>query len=336
MDPVTQGAVGAIFAQAGSRRAQLRKAAFIGVIGGMAPDLDVLIRSATDPLLAIEFHRHFTHSLWFIPIGGLLCALALHWLLAKRWALSFRQTDLWATIGYATHGLLDSCTSYGTQLLWPLSNERFAWDIVSVVDPLFTVPLILLILMSAITRTRRYAVAGLVWGAMYLSLGYVQHNHATNIGLQQAEARGHAPLRLEAKPSFGNLLVWKVIYETDDRFYVDAVKPGWGDNHYWAGDSIAKLNLQRDFPWLDTNARQSEDVRRFRWFSNGYVAVDPNNPMRIIDIRYSMLPNAIAPLWGIELNRAAGEDEHVTYTIDRRAPRASLNALNALWGMIVK
>src|SRR5690606_29471703 len=57
-----------------------RKTWWLGALGGMAPDLDVIIRSASDPLLALEYHRHFTHSLAFIPIGGLLVAAPFLWL----------------------------------------------------------------------------------------------------------------------------------------------------------------------------------------------------------------------------------------------------------------
>ena len=78
MDPVTQGAFGAVFAQLKGRQKDLAKAGVIGALAGMAPDLDILIRSDTDPLLALEYHRHFSHSLSFIPIGGLIVSLVLH------------------------------------------------------------------------------------------------------------------------------------------------------------------------------------------------------------------------------------------------------------------
>ena len=72
MDPVTQGTVGAIFAQAVAHKRTAVWAAVCGLLGGLAPDLDVLIRSENDPLLFLEYHRQFTHSLIFIPVGGSL------------------------------------------------------------------------------------------------------------------------------------------------------------------------------------------------------------------------------------------------------------------------
>lgn len=84
MDPLTQGLLGAALPQSASNKRHIVAAGVLGVVSGMAPDLDVLIRSSTDPLLFLEYHRHFTHSLLFIPFGSFLCALVLYPLFAKR------------------------------------------------------------------------------------------------------------------------------------------------------------------------------------------------------------------------------------------------------------
>ena len=83
MDPLTQGVVGASLPLASARRRDIVSAAVLGFLAGMAPDLDVLIRSSEDPLLFLEYHRQFTHALVFIPIGGLICAMVLHALAAE-------------------------------------------------------------------------------------------------------------------------------------------------------------------------------------------------------------------------------------------------------------
>ena len=331
MDPVTQGVFGAIFAQVPSRRKQLAKAAVIGALAGMTPDLDILIRSSSDPLLALEYHRHFSHSLLFIPVGGLICSLVLHPLLGRRWHLSYWQTLLWCVVGFATHGLLDGCTSYGTQLLWPLTDHRFAWDIISIIDPLVTLPMLLAIVLAARRKSRRYVYLGLLWMVAYFSLAFVQHERAIEFGLQQAEARGHEVLSLEAKPSFANILVWKVIYQTADVYYVDAVKVGWSEPVYWPGESVAKLDIARDFPWLEADSQQAKDIERFRWFSGGYLAQDQADANRIVDIRYSMLPQQIQPLWGIELSPDASPGDHVNYYAQRDNAGG---AIKQLWAML--
>lgn len=330
MDPVSQGVLGAAFAQTRGAKQSLAKAAAIGAFAGMVPDLDVLIRSSADPLLALEFHRQFTHSLFFIPIGGLLCSLLLYPLLGRRWQLSFRQILAWCVIGFATHGVLDAFTTYGTRLLWPFSDRRFALDIISVVDPMFTVPLLAMVVLAAVKKTRRYLTAALLWGAIYLSVGYVKHQRAEAMGFKLADERGHQVLRLEVKPTIGNLAVWKVVYETDGQFFVDAVKPGLFRPLVWQGDHVRKLDVRRDFPWLDASSQQARDIARFNLASVGYLALDPNDSRRIGDVRYSMLPQKIAPLWGIELSPNAGVNDHVAFYTQRDDARAALKRLVAM------
>ena len=316
MDPLSQAAIGAVAPQVVMRREKLRVAAVLGCLAGMAPDLDVLIQSPTDPLLFLEYHRQFTHALAFIPFGAAIVALVLHGFARRR--LSFRETYLACLLGYATHGLLDACTSYGTLLLWPFSDQRVAWSNVSVVDPLFTLPLLSLAILAAVRQRRAFAVAGLIWALGYIAFGAVQHQRAEAAGARLAAERGHQPQRLSAKTGFGNLLVWKLVYEHDGRFHVDGIRTGW-EATACPGASAARLDLARDFPWLDPSSQQARDVERFRWFSSDYLARDPRLPQRIIDVRYSVVPNTIDPLWGIDLDPKAAPDGHVRHFADRRA-----------------
>ena len=314
MDPVTQGVLGASLSQSFSRnKKQTAIAGLFGLLSGLAPDLDVFIRSSSDPLLFLEYHRHFTHSLAFIPFGGLLCGTVMYLLLGKRWGVSFLLTCLYCTLGYATHAVLDACTSYGTQLFWPFSNIRIAWNSMSIIDPIYTVPIIVGVLLAAIKKQPSIARIVFAWALIYPCIGVFQHNRAIEAGLTLAHARGHEPIRINAKPSLGNIFLWKVIYETHKYYYVDAVRV-LSDTKKYPGEKIEKLDIARDFYWLDSDSQQAKDIERFRWFSNGYIAQDPNNPNRIVDVRYSFVPNEVEALWGILLSPQADVDEHVVYS----------------------
>lgn len=331
MDPLTQGALGAALAQAApSKTKNTLIAGGLGFAAGMAADLDALIRSPEDPFIFLEYHRHFTHSLAFIPFGGLLCALVLHWFVGQRWKIPFIHTFIICTVGYATHGLLDASTSYGTMLLWPFSEGRISWSIVPIVDPLFTLPLVAFVFASAKRQSRMFAYMAVCWVGLYLSLGALQHNAAMSIGKEIAIARGHAPKQIHVKPSFANILVWKTIYEEDQHFFVDAVRVGLGPQVFY-GVSIAKLNVIHDLPWLDLGSQQARDIERFSTFSQSFLAVDPENPNRIIDIRYSFLPNEINPLWSISVSPTAELHEHAKYLTHRENAR---EGLGILWQMI--
>jgi len=201
MDPLSQGVLGVAAPKSVAPPEHARIAALFGFLAGMAPDLDVFIRSSTDPLLFLEYHRQFTHALVFIPVGGLLCGWLLHLLFGKRRGLSLRRSIFYSTLGYATHALLDACTTYGTQLFWPFSDTRIAWNTVSVIDPLFTLPILLLIVVSVIRRNAVLARIALAWAVAYPVIGLVQRDRAEAVGWERARSRGHEPLHLEAKPA---------------------------------------------------------------------------------------------------------------------------------------
>ena len=311
MDVISQAVLGASLSQSFAKDKVKQLSAFlIGALAGMAPDLDVLIYSKNDPLLFLEFHRQFTHSLFFIPFGALICALVFYPFIKNK--LSFKQVYLFSFLGFATHGLLDACTSYGTQLFWPFSTQRVSWNIVSIVDPFFTIPVLIAIVFAVYRSNRLFAQIAFVYAIVFLSLGLVQKQRAENALYTLAEKRGHQAERVRVKPSFGNRHVWKLIYEYDGRYYVDAVTLLLKSNTI-TGTSSRKLNVERDLPWLSKDSQQAKDIERFRWFSDDFLAVNAKNPNVIIDMRYSFLPNQIKLMWGIELSPQKIENEHANF-----------------------
>ena len=313
MDPVTQGAFGAIFAQTISNKKKILVGSIVGCFAGLAPDLDIFIRSASDPLLKLEYHRQFTHSLIFIPIGALIVTFFSR-LLFKKY-LSWGETYFFSFIGFATHGLLDACTSYGTQLLWPFTDERISWNYISVVDLFLTIPVILAIIFAIIMKNKYITLFGIVYILVYLTFGAYQENRAQFVGKSIANLRGHESKDLTAKPSLGNLFLWKTIYEDDGFYYVDAVRL-FSKSEYCQGTKIKKLYLPNDFPELDITSQQYKDIKRFDWFSQGYLGkvIDKNI---ITDVRYSAVPNEVDGLWGIRINLDKNNSSHVDWVVNR-------------------
>ena len=328
LDPLSQAAVGAVVPQATMKRPELLRLTLVGALAGMAPDLDVLIRSDSDPLLFLEFHRQFTHSLLFIPLGSLLCALVFSRLFAR--GIPFLTVWLAAFLGYATHGLLDACTTYGTLLLWPFSDVRIAWNNIAVIDPLFTLPLLFAIVLGLVRRSTWAPRIGLAWALIYLCVGLLQHNRAAAVGESLAVERGHERVAVSAKPTLGNVLLWKVIYRHEGRFWVDAVRVGL-DTRVYPGGSIAEFKAGADLPWLDSDSQQARDLERFRWFSSDYLAMDTDNPLLVVDMRYSLLPNEIKGLWGIEFDPEVDGAAHVRYRAQRSA---DAERARRLWAML--
>ncbi|MGV8712304.1 MAG: metal-dependent hydrolase [Nitrosomonas sp.] len=319
MDLLTQGLLGTAMAQSGARQQDVRLAAGIGFFAGIAADMDILIQSENDPLLNIEFHRHFTHSLFFVPLGALLVALVL-WPFFRKY-LPFLRLYLFTFLGYCLSGVLDAFTSYGTHLLWPLSDVRVAWNTISVIDPVFT--LILLIAGSIAFRKHASTPAriGLLLATLYMSVGWIQQQRAHTLAEELIAERSHQAQSLLVKPTLGNLVLWRSIYEFDGRLYVDAIRVGlWSNARIYPGESIKKFKFDRDLDQVPASSVLAADIARFAHFSDGYLAIRPEQPNVLIDVRYSNLPMTIAPLWGIEINPEQ-PDQHAKYTLYRDASR---------------
>ena len=313
MDPISQGTVGAAFAQSSANKKNILRIGIIGFLAGLAPDLDVLIRSSNDPILFLEYHRQFSHSIFFIPFGSLIVALLIFPLVKD--SMSFKTVYAASFLGYATHGLLDACTSYGTQLFWPFSNERVTWNNISIVDPVFTVPIVILIGIAIATKKRIFSLFAIGWIAFYLSLGFVQYERALSAAMELADSRGHNAERLTLKPSFGNLILWKSIYQHEETFYVDAIRTVQSST-WCLGESIRIFDYQYHLPDLDKESQQAKDIERFRWFSQDYLGYEKEKKL-VTDIRYSMIPNQIKPMWGLVIDDQRGKNEHAIWWTSR-------------------
>lgn len=310
MDPVSQGLVGAVLPQSVSNKREIRLASLVGFLSALLADMDIFIRSSDDPLLALEYHRHFTHSLIFIPVGGLLAGGLLWPFIRKR--LSFKKIYLYATLGYATGGLLDACTNYGTQLLWPFSDARIGWNVISIIDPVFTLTLACFVVVAVFRKSRYIAGAGLAFAVLYLLFGFLQRERAEEYIKTAAMGRGHEIERMTAHPSIGNLVLWRSIYESEGEYHVDAVRVGvLSQPKIYEGGSIKAVRVDNDFHAMDKNSVLYNDILRFEYFSDGFLVVHPDYPNVLGDLRYSLLPDGIKPLWGIEIDTDR-EDEHIT------------------------
>lgn len=301
MDILTQGLLGAALAQSAARPQEARLATGIGFAAGLLADADVLIGSSADPLLTLEYHRHFTHALVFIPIGALIAALLLWpWL---RTRLPFARLYLYALLGYGLSGFLDACTSYGTHLLWPFSDERVSFHIISIIDPVFTLALLAAAIVAWKARRPRAAQLGLALAALYLALGWWQHARVEAVARDLALQRGHAVERLVVKPTLGNLLLWRSLYLHRGEVWVDAIRLG-AEPRLYPGGTIRLFDPARDLPSLARDSVLYRDVERFVKFSDGFVAIHPHRPEVLADVRYSNLPDSLRPLWGLEMDLA--------------------------------
>ena len=206
-----------------------------------------------------------------------------------------------------THPLLDCFTAYGTQFFEPLSSVRLAWNTVSVVDPLYTLPFLLLLLFAARAergaRVRsRLNRAGLVVSSAYLLLTVANAYHVGAVVDATLERRAITADRSFHSPTLGNNLLWSATVQAGDDYYIG---------------QYSLLDAERDLspfvrvpgnhgmlqPYADERA-----VEILTWFSNGYYTVFPGagDTLLVCDLRYGYLgddatdPGAYLFQWAID------------------------------------
>ncbi|HEY7184868.1 MAG TPA: metal-dependent hydrolase [Blastocatellia bacterium] len=309
MDTITHGVLGAAVAQSALSRRLPRGAGLIGAVGGMAADLDIFIYSFSDPTVSWTFHRNFTHSLIFIPLGGLI--VALPFLLMKRFKDYKREVALAAIIGYATHGLLDAFTSYGTQLLWPFTNLRVAWDWIPIVDLIYTIPLWAGVIWTARTGNSKAVRAAFLLSCLYICFGGWQHHRAVESQKTLASMRGHQIEYSRVMPAPGWLLFWRSLYVSDGRLYADGVETRWFGSTLALEGGSANLTTFDNLP--ESVRSNAESRRRFYvldWFADRLIA-----PVATVgagenafgDMRFTLAVEGLTPLWGLQFDPASGD-----------------------------
>jgi len=267
MDSLTQALLGAGVQGAILGRVQGRRALAYGALLGTLPDLDVVIRYA-DPVTAMTSHRGFSHSLFVLT--ALACALT--------WAVRRHAPNpaygamrlFWAVwLALITHTLLDAFTSYGTQLFWPLTPVPTAWSSIFIIDPVFTVPLLVAVWLSARSMTTR-ALTGLrialAWCALYLGFTLAAQHLMEARVRHTLIAQGVTPEAVFSTPMPFNTLLWRVIVKTGDQ-YVEAVS-GLFDRRV---PETVTLTLGTH---LAPALAASSEYARLVWFSGGWLRAD--------------------------------------------------------------
>lgn len=302
MDFVTHGLLGSVVALSTKPKAQTQ-AAVCGVVGALLPDADVLINSAADPLLVLEYHRQFSHSLVIAPLGALLgtLLLALLFKLARvQRRLPWHKVYVLTLAGYMSAILLDACTSYGTALLWPF-YPPVALAIIAVVDPVISFILLAAVAGSFYWHCARAAQFGLVAAVFYLLLAQLQQMRAEDAAVHLANSEGLVSQQLIVKPTMGNIILWRALTVANGEISADAIRVGLGSPKIYRGER-RKLLQPGDWSHLPPNSTARRDMRRFYDISDKLLVRHPESPNMVGDARFAMLPTSTSPIWGIVID----------------------------------
>jgi len=208
MDPLTHLTLGACTGELLLGKKMGKKAMLFGALAANIPDVDTITGFFVPGDEALLLHRGITHSFCFAVLAGLLLAY-----LFSKWytRIPYGSFALFFAAELALHDLLDTCTSYGTGLLEPFSHHRFSFHLLFVVDPLFTLPLLVGTLVLMIKRSYQRRRPGWASGAIAISLLYTGFAVGCKLQLDRAATL--------TTPAPFNCLLWYCIKKTDSGYY---------------------------------------------------------------------------------------------------------------------
>jgi inner membrane protein len=290
MDSVTQIALGAgVGVCVLGRDMAPRKAALVGGVLGILPDLDVLV-PFDDPIDTFVLHRAASHSLVVqaiaVPVFGEALVRLFKELRDRRLA-----TYLAVYLVFATHALLDGLTVYGTRLLWPLWPEAVGAGSIFIIDPVYTLPLLValvwaLALRAWTVRLRTVVVSCLALSSAYLAWGLVAQQVVKSRAAQVLSEAGVRPERTLAIPTPFNTLYWKVIALDGER-YLNLYLPVFGP-------AEASAYVHPRGSGLDGCLDGLEAFEKLAAFSDGFYRIDLSDGELVVsDLRMGLTPNYV-------------------------------------------
>lgn len=289
MDSLSQLALGAAVGVAVmGRRTAVWKAALWGGIAGTLPDLDVVIDHG-DALRNMTMHRGASHALfWLTLFAPVLAALpaALH-----RQREQFGRWWLAIWLALVTHPLLDTMTVYGTHLLLPFVDRPLGVGSIFIIDPLYTVPLLVGLAVGLARRDwrgLRWNRVGLALSTVYLAWSAIAQWHVRGIAQEALAARGTPAARLLVTPTAFNTVLWRVLAMHHDGSY--------DEGFYSVFDDGRALRLARfaGTPRLRESLAGVDAVERLARFSQGFYRLDERDGRAwITDLRMGQEPHYI-------------------------------------------
>ncbi len=226
MDSLTQLVLGASVGEAVLGRKIGNRAVVWGAIGGTIPDLDVLLNPFLSDVQGVLIHRTFSHSLLVLTLLAPIVGYGVWQLHRNKTKANWRDWSWLFLFALITHPLLDSFTNYGTMLFFPFSDVRIAWRTIFIIDPLYTLPLLIgtfIVLFSSRTSQRRKRANqwALVLSSAYLVITVIIKLHVQQVVQNNLTKRSSVVHeKFLTSPTFFNNVLWSVIVKQKDQYQV--------------------------------------------------------------------------------------------------------------------
>ncbi len=273
MDSITQIALGAAIGEVTLGKKLGNKVVLWGGAIALVPDLDILANPLMDGISQLAWHRGVSHSILatavMTPVFGALIS-RIH-----RGKVSFREASWLAFLAYATHILLDCFTTYGTQVFAPFSDYKVSWNAIFIVDPFYTVPLIVGVLTGLYLKRENPARRKRAWTGLIASSAYIAVALIIKVFIDISAAGIMRSQNLQAERYFTtpaplSIFLWRVVAETQDGYAIGYISV------FDSGEPQEFQLVERNDTALD-GLENTRAVRMLRWFSDGYYSVTAND-----------------------------------------------------------
>lgn len=284
MDSLTQIALGIAVAEVVAGKVLKNRTFLYGAVLGTLPDLDVLAGRFLSPVDAAAIHRGISHSILLFAVGTPLLAYGItQW---EKQRIGFKQAAVMVFLCLFTHSLLDVFTTWGTQVFWPLP-ERLAWKTIFVIDPLYTLPLLVALFFvwkNKATAQRRFWVKrGLWWSSCYLLLTVGLKLYSLHQFEKALQAQGLDYSELIVKPTPLNTILWQANVKTVGGDYLLA-------DYSLLDSQPITFTTYRTHPELEQQLAQVADFKKLQVISEGwYLVTEKNGRLYYNDLRFGLL-----------------------------------------------
>ena len=273
MDSLTQLVLGAAMAELALGRKVGNKAPLWGAICGTIPDLDVLFNPLLSDLQELGSHRGFSHSIFFTTLLAPLLGYLLSLFYRKKEA-NWVEWTVMCFLALVTHPLLDAFTNYGTQLFLPFSDYRVAFNSIFIVDPIYTMPMLLALVILLFVNRKKPLRAHLNTIAVFISHLYLLGTLANKVYIstvftQALYEKNISYQRYYTNPMPLQNVLWNCIAEDTASYYMGYYS--WFD----ADKKICFRQVLKNDEGL-RELKQTFALKRLDWFSNGYAVFTRN------------------------------------------------------------
>ena len=294
MDSLTQIVLGAACGEVALGNKIGNKALLFGAIGGTIPDLDVFIGRLlyANEIDTMAFHRGFMHSIVFAIIAAFFFGILMHWIYNRGKRLNTTTQKDWTWLFFLsifTHPILDSFTPYGTQLFLPFSDYRVAFNSISVVDLIYTLPFLICLIITMFfkrnsSKRQLFTRLGLYISSFYMLLTLGNKIYINQVYKKSLKEKGVVYERFQTQPTIFNNLLWYGVAETKDDYFIGL---------YSVLDRASGITNWQKLPKNHHLVPiDDKDIQTLAWFSNGYYNLIPQeeaNTFRYNDLRYPLL-----------------------------------------------